>query len=179
MLDTKKCCLVVVDVQGKLAELMDDKENLFGNIEILIKTAKALDIPIVFCEQNPKGLGPTIPRLMELLAGCRPVIKFGFSCCTEEEFNEKLHTIAPKQIILCGIETHVCIYQTAMDLIDEEYEVCVVADAVSSRLAANKTTAIDRLNAEGAGIGCTEMVMFELLRSAKHEKFKELTKLVR
>jgi nicotinamidase-related amidase len=179
MLEIEKSCLVVVDVQGKLANLMYNKEPLFANVEILIKMAKALEIPILWCQQNPKGLGPTLPQLAELLDGNEPVDKFSFSCCGDEKFAEQLKNSSRKQIILCGIETHVCIYQTAMDLLDKDYEVNLVADAVSSRTAENKQIALERLTAEGAYISSTEMTIFELLKTAKHPKFRELAKLIR
>ena len=179
MLDTGKCCLVVVDVQGKLAELMDDKETVFGNIEILIKTAKALEFPVIWCEQNPKALGATIPQVRQLLTDNQSISKFSFSCCGQDQFNDKLKEVRPKQVILCGIEAHVCICQTAVRLLDRDYEVHVVADAVSSRTSANKEIALRRMEAEGALVSSTEMALFELLRTAKHEKFKELVKLIK
>jgi nicotinamidase-related amidase len=179
MLEIKKSSLVIVDVQSKLANLMDNKEPLFANVEILIKTAKALEIPILWCQQNPKGLGPTLPQIAELLDGDEPIDKFSFSCCGDENFVEQLKKSGRKQIILCGIETHVCIYQTAMDLLDRDYEVNLVADAVSSRSAENKHIALQRLSAEGAYMSSTEMTIFELLKTAKHPKFKELAKLIR
>ena len=179
MLEIEKSSLVVVDVQGKLANLMDNKESLFANVEILIKAAKALEIPILWCQQNPKGLGPTLPQIAELLADSEPIDKFSFSCCGDENFIEQLKNSRRKQIILCGIETHVCIYQTAMDLLDKDYEVNLVADAVSSRSAENKHIALQRLSAEGVCLSSTEMTIFELLKTAKHPKFKELAKLIR
>ncbi len=179
MLEIEKSCLVVVDVQSKLANLMDNKEPLFANVEILIKAAKALEIPILWCQQNPKGLGGTLPQIAELLADSEPIDKFSFSCGGDENFIERLKNSGRKQIILCGIETHVCIYQTAMDLLDKDYEVNLVADAVSSRSAENKQIALKRLSAEGVYLSSTEMTVFELLKTAKHPKFKELAKLIR
>ncbi len=179
MLDVRKCSLVVVDVQGKLAGLMDDKETLFGNIAVLIKTAKALGIGIIYCQQNPAALGDTIPQLAGLLADVEPVDKFSFSCCGEERFNARLKAIGSRQVILCGIEAHICVCQTAIDLLDTDREVYVVADAVSSRTAGNKAIAIGRMAGEGAVIVSTEMAMFELLRDAKHKKFKELATLIK
>lgn len=179
MLDARKCSLVVVDVQGKLAGLMDDKETLFGNIEVLIKTARALDIGMIYCQQNPAALGDTIPQLAGLLTDVEPVDKFSFSCCGEERFNARLKSLGSRQVILCGIEAHVCVCQTAIDLLDTGREVYVVADAVSSRTAENKAIAIRRMASEGAVIVSTEMAMFELLRDAKHEKFRELATLIK
>lgn len=179
MLEIKKCCLVVVDVQGKLASLMDNKESLFANIAVLIKAAKALDIPILWCQQNPKALGLTIPQLAQLMEDIDPVDKFSFSCYGDEKFLEKIKNLNVRDIILCGIESHICVYQTAMDLLDADYDVHLIADAVSSRTPANKAIAIQRLTTEGANLSSTEMTLFELLRTAKHTKFKELARLIK
>jgi nicotinamidase-related amidase len=179
MLNEKDCCLVVVDVQGKLAGLMHDKETLFKNIRILIQAAKILDIPILWCQQVPAALGPTVPEIAELLGGCEPVNKSSFSCCGCEEFNSKLEELGRKQVLLCGIETHVCVYQTAVDLIERDYEVDVIADAVSSRTPDNKQIGLNRIAAEGARLSSTEMALFEILRTADHPQFKQVAKLVK
>ena len=179
MVDSKKSCLVVVDVQGKLAQLMVNKETLFANIEVLIKAARALDMPILWCQQNPAALGPTVESLAQLLEGIEPTDKFSFSCCGDEGFLEKLNALKVRDIILCGIESHICVYQTAMDILDADYDVHVIADAVSSRTPDNKAVAIQRLTAEGANLSSTEMILFELLRTAKHPKFKELARLIK
>jgi len=179
MIDIEKCCLVVVDVQGRLAQLMVDKESLFGNIGVLIKAAKALEMPILWCQQNPRALGPTVPQLAELLDGVEPVDKMSFSCCGEGRFIEKLNALKVSDVILCGIEAHICIYQTAMDLLDRDFTVHLVADAVSSRTAANREIAIRRLTAEGADLSCTEMVLFELIRTAEHPEFRKLAGLIK
>ncbi len=179
MLEIPACTLVVVDVQGKLAQLMADKETLFKNVKILIQAAKILEIPILWCQQVPKALGPTVPEIAELLTAEAPIDKVSFSCCGDEQFAAKLDALGRQQILLCGIETHVCIYQTAMDLLAQDREVAVIADAVSSRTAQNKQIALDRLAAEGATIASTEMVLFELLKTAKHPQFKPIAKLVK
>ncbi len=179
MIDTEKCCLVVVDVQGKLAQLMVDKESLFANIEVLIKAAKALEIPIVWCQQNPRALGPTVPQLAELLGGVEPVDKMSFSCCGDAGFIDKLNALQAADVILCGIEAHVCIYQTAMDMLDRDLNVHLIADAVSSRTAANRQIGIRRLTAEGANLSCTEMIIFELLKTAEHPEFRRLCGLIK
>jgi nicotinamidase-related amidase len=179
MLDVQNSALVVVDIQGKLAELMHDKEIIFKNVEILIKAAKILEIPILWCQQVPHALGPTIPQLAELLTDCEPIDKASFSCCGHESFKAKLAALTRRQIILTGIETHVCIYQTATDLLAEGYSVDIVADAVSSRTLANKQIALRRLTAQGANITLTEMALFELLKTADHPKFKKIAKLIK
>ncbi len=179
MIDIEKCCLVVVDVQGKLAQLMDGKESLFANIEVLIKAAKALEMPILWCQQNPRALGPTVPQLVKLLGGVEPVDKMSFSCCGDTGFIEKLNALKATDVILCGIEAHVCIYQTAMDLLDRDLDVHLIADAVSSRTAANRQIAVRRLTAEGANLSSTEMILFELLKTAEHPEFRELCRLIK
>jgi nicotinamidase-related amidase len=179
MLEIQNCCLVVVDVQGKLAQLMTGKEPLFRNIQILIQAAKILEIPILWCQQVPEALGPTLPEIAELLTGIEPVNKASFSCCGDEKFNAELNSLAKEQVLLCGIETHVCVYQTAMDLMEGGLDVTVIADAVSSRTEQNRQVALDRLGAEGAHISSTEMALFELLKTAKHPQFKQIARLVK
>ena len=179
MLDIQNCCLVVVDVQGKLAQLMHGKQALFKNIQILIKAAKILNIPILWCQQCPDSLGPTVPEIAQLLTGNEPINKAAFSCCGAEQFNTKLNELARQQILLCGIEAHVCIYQTAVDLLRKDFNVDVLADAVSSRTSENKQIALDRMAAGGANINCTEMVLFELLRTAEHPQFRQIAKLIK
>ncbi len=179
MLEAKDCCLVIVDIQGKLAELMVDKDTLFKNTEVLIQTAKALEIPILWCQQVPKALGETVDSLRSLLCDDDPIDKHTFSCCDDEQFDNKLNAIKPKQAILCGIESHICVYQTAIDLLEKGIEVNVIADAISSRTKANKKVALKRMTAEGAKLSSTEMCVFELLKNAKHPKFKELAKLIK
>jgi len=179
MLEIQNACLVVVDVQGKLAQLMVDKESLFKNIRILIQAAKILDIPILWCQQVPESLGPTVPEIAELLAGEEPIDKACFSCCGEERFTAELNALGKEQVLLCGIEAHICVYQTAMDLMEGGLDVTVVADAVSSRTEQNRETALDRLSAEGANISSTEMTLFELLKTARHPQFREIARLVK
>jgi nicotinamidase-related amidase len=179
MLDIEKCTLVVVDVQGRLAQLMYGREALLKNIQILIKAAKILDIPIVWCQQVPDSLGPTVPEIAELLGDIEPVNKASFSCCGDERFINKLNSLDRQQVLLCGIETHVCIYQTAVDLRSRGYEVSVAADAVSSRTLENKQIGLERIEAEGTRVSSTEMVLFELLKTAEHPQFKQIAKLVK
>ena len=179
MLDIQQCCLTVVDVQGKLAQLMHGREALFKNVQILIQAAKILNIPILWCQQVPEALGPTVPEIAELLEDNVPINKSAFSCCGEEIFNTRLKDLARNQVLLCGIETHVCIYQTAVDLLRQDFHVEVIADAVSSRALENKQTAINRLAFEGTKITCTETALFELLKTAQHPQFKQIARLVK
>jgi nicotinamidase-related amidase len=179
MLEIQNCCLVVVDVQGKLAHLMYGKEVLFKNIQILIKAAKILNVPILWCQQCPDALGPTIPEIAQLLTDNEPIDKSAFSCCGAEQFSIKLNELKRQQVLLCGIETHVCIYQTAVDLLSKDFSVDLIADAVSSRTRDNKQIAINRMAAKGINISCTEMTLFELLKTAEHPQFKQIAKLIK
>ena len=179
MLDIKNCCLAVVDVQGKLAQLMHGKEALFKNIQILVQAAKILDIPILWCQQVPDALGPTLPEIAQLLTDIEPINKAVFSCCGADQFISQLNKSSRNQILLCGIEAHVCIYQTADDLLVKGFEVNVVADAVSSRTPENKQIALNRLASDGATVTSVEMALFELLRTAEHPRFRQIAKLIK
>jgi nicotinamidase-related amidase len=179
MLEIQKSCLVVVDVQGKLAQLMYEKEILFKNIQILIKAAKILKIPILWSQQCPESLGSTVPEIAQLLTDCEPINKAAFSCCGEENFNARLNETTRNQVLLCGIETHVCIYQTAIDLLRKGFSVILSADAVSSRTPENKKFAIKRMAVEGVKISSSEMALFELLKTAEHPQFKNIARLIK
>lgn len=179
MLQLNQSCLVVVDVQGKLAQLMYNKQSLLDNIKILIRAAEILNIPIIWCQQYPQGLGATVNEIAELLKDNEPIDKTSFDCTGDEKFRTKLGSLDKKNIILCGIETHVCIYQTTKSLLEEGYHVELIADAVSSRTLQNKQIAMDKMRIAGANISSTEMVLFELLKDAANPKFKEIAKLIK
>ena len=179
MLDAENCCLAVVDVQGKLAQLMHGREALFRNIQILIQAAQILDMPILWCQQVPDALGPTVPEIARLLTDIEPTNKATFSCCGAEQFNSRLNELRRNHILLCGIEAHICVYQTAVDLLTRGFQVNVVADAISSRTPENKQVAIDRMASKGAEITSVETALFELLRTAEHPKFRQIAKLIK
>jgi nicotinamidase-related amidase len=180
MLTVNNTVLIVIDVQGKLAEIMDNKEDLFANLERIIKGAQVLNIPIIWTEQVPEKLGPTLPQLSELLApGSAPIPKSSFSCCGVSSFTDTLQSLGRQQILITGIETHVCVYQTTLDLLAGGYEVQVVADAVSSRTPENRHIGLTRMQDAGAALTSTEMALFELLRVAEGSPFKQIAKIVK
>ena len=179
MLDIENCLLVVVDVQGKLASLMYERDALLKNIQILIKSAKILALPILWCQQAPAAIGPTVPEIAELLTDIQPINKSSFSCCRDDKCISKLSSINRSQALLAGIEAHVCIYQTAIDLKEMGFDVNVIADAVSSRTLDNKQIALSKMQTLGINISSTEMAIFELLKTADHPKFKQIAKLVK
>jgi len=171
--------LVVIDIQEKLFRVIHEKETLLANTVKLVKGIRLLEIPVILTEQNPAGLGPTLPEISSLLPDIEPVTKFDFSCCKEEAFLRKLDELKRNQVILCGIETHICVYQTALDLADMGYEVQVATDCVSSRIPSNRETAISRMKLEGIMPTSTEMVLFEILGTAKHDQFKEISAIIK
>ena len=177
--DVKTALLMVIDIQGNLALRMADKEPVFAHVAALIKAARLLDIPVVVTEQAPEKLGPTIPEIAGLLPDAERIPKKTFSCWKEPAFRQRLKGRGRSQIVLTGIETHVCVIQTALDLLSEKYAVQVVADAVSSRKESDKIVAIERMRAKGVDITTTEMIITELLQSASHPKFKEILQLIR
>ncbi|PID43650.1 MAG: hydrolase [Gammaproteobacteria bacterium] len=179
MLDQDQALLVVVDVQGKLAQLMADKEHLFDSLKTAIKGFQLLEVPILWLEQVPDKLGPTIAEVAELLSGSQPIAKTSFGCMGSEEFRQELETSGRKQIVLAGIEAHICVYQSAIQLIEAGYEVTVLEDAVSSRTLDNCQIGLDRMAQAGVAISCVEMSLFELQRVAEGEKFKALASLVK
>jgi len=180
MLDPRQAVLLVVDVQGKLAQLMHEKEALFDALVRLVKGARVLRIPILWLEQNPKGLGPTIPEIAGAMPeGLSPIPKMSFSCCGEPRFLEALLATGRRQVLLCGIEAHICVYQTAMDLKERGCEVHVVADAVSSRKPFSRDVALMKLGRGGIQLTTVEMALFEMLGVAEGPEFKEIVRIVK
>lgn len=179
MLKVDTSLLVVIDVQGRLAQIMYRRDDLFAGLIRIIEGAKVFNLPTICLEQNPQGLGPTVPEIAEHLTHVTPISKFTFNACDTTAFIDALQTAGRSQILLCGIETHICVYQTALGLLDMGLEVQVVADAVSSRTADNRQIGLDRIQAAGGKIASSEMVLFELARDARTPEFKQLLKIVK
>jgi len=181
LLDPVKAVLIVIDVQERLCAAMDESvlRQLTRNTGILLESAIELAIPVIFTEQYVKGLGPTLAELKDraLAASCHE--KLTFSCCGNEAFLNQLKQSGRTQIIITGMETHVCVLQTVIELLGEEFEVHVVKDAVMSRSSDNKQTAMETMTLAGAVPTCTEAVVFQLLKIAGTESFKKLSKLVK
>ena len=179
MLKQKNTVLLLVDVQGKLAHLMHEKEHLFDNLQKLIKGIQVLGIPVLWVEQNPSGLGPTIPQVADLLPNGSPISKMSFSSCRNDRFLQALKNLDRNQVLIAGIETHICVYQTAADLVHMGVEVQVVTDAVSSRTAENKAIGLQRMKDAGASWTSVETALFELLEIAEGDPFKAMLKIVK
>jgi len=177
MLDRKKAALVVIDLQGSLFRVMDGKEDLLKNTGKLIAGARVLGLPLVLTEQVK--LGETLSEIKALLPGVEAIVKESFSCWREEKFREHLLRLGRKELILAGIEAHICVYQTAFDLMKSGYEVFIAADCVSSRIATNREIALRRLSEGGAHLVSAEMALFELLETAGDPLAKEIFRIVR
>jgi nicotinamidase-related amidase len=181
-LDRSKAALAVIDIQERLLPVIDRSDEVEKNAERLIRGCHVLEVPVLVTEQYVKGLGPTVGPLKQALeesGGYAPIEKLCFSSYGCAGFASKLHDLGTTQVILCGIETHVCVHQTALDLLDAGLGVWIAADAVSSRRAENRAIALDRMMQEGVKLASTEMVLFELTGVAGTEAFKAISKLVK
>ncbi|MBT3200286.1 MAG: hydrolase [Phycisphaerales bacterium] len=178
MLKRDQAVLAVIDIQGKLASLIHDKQSCYDNIVRMIQAAEVLGIDVICTEQCPEKLGTTIPEISEHL-NVTPISKVAFSCCGQDEFVEALKRTGRSQVILAGIETHICVYQTARDLQNSGYEVFVLIDAVSSRTEANRKLGLERMQQAGATLTSVEMALFEMLGAAEGDQFKKIARIVK
>ncbi len=170
---------LVIDIQERLFPFISENEALTRNSLILVQGLQVLSIPVIVTEQYTKGLGPTIQPLKEVLSGLQPMEKMAFSCCDDQPFMKQLESLHKKFIIITGIESHVCVLQTTIDLLEKNYIPVVVEDCVSSRRLNDKAMAINRMRRMGAIITTYESVLFELLRYSGTEEFKAISKLVK
>lgn len=169
--------LVLVDIQGKLARLMNNKEGLYSQLGKLVQGALLFDIPIVWMEQIPDKLGPTIKEVASLLPDLQPIAKNTFSCYGEPEFLKALKNTRRRHVILAGIESHVCVFQTCIHLLENRYSVTTVNDAISSRTADNRMLGLERMQLAGALPSSVEMLLFEMQVVAEGDRFRSMAKL--
>ena len=175
-LEADQCALVVIDIQQKLLPPIFQKEQLVGNAQLLIRAAGILKIPTLLSTQYARGLGDTVPEVSSLLAGTEAIDKTLFSCFGSDAFCALLKRLPGQRntLLLCGMESHICVTQTALGALREGYLVHVASDAVSSRTEWNRKVGLDRMQAAGAIISSTEMMIYELMRSSSVAAFKEL-----
>lgn len=175
-LNIEDCLLLVIDIQERLISVIHQHEEVIRNANILLKGMEILGVPVIITEQYPKGLGNTCK---EILFGedTKVMEKITFSCLSNDYIKESVQ--AKKQIIICGVEAHICVLKTALDLLDEGFEVHLITDAVSSRTKENKQTAIIRMQQSGVFISSTEMILFQLLDKAGTDEFKLISKLIK
>jgi len=179
LLSKGKAILVLIDIQEKLLKVMWKKEDLISNISKLIRAFRIMDIPILLTEQYPKGMGKTDPKISELSNGIEPKEKLCFSCVGEDDFSVRLKSLGRGQVVLAGIEAHVCMLQTALDLLDQGYFVYVPYDGTSSRRKSDLRNALERMQKEGVVIGSIESAIFELLKVAGTPMFKEILQIIK
>jgi len=174
LLDRDRSALVIIDVQEKLFPHVHEYERVLARIDLLVTGAKLMGVPILLTEQYPRGLGPTIPQIREMIPEVQPVSKMDFSCAAVDSFREQLAALHRDQVILTGIESHICVAQTALDLTHKGERVIVAADAVSSRRPFDIRIALGRLKQSGLMLSTAESIVFEWLRRAGTEEFKAI-----
>lgn len=179
MLTAEGTVLVIVDMQTTLLAAMAGADKLLVQSRKLIMGARALDVPILWLEQNPSRLGPTAGEIARELEGYTPIPKLSFGACGCVDFVDALRATGRRRILLAGIETHVCVHQTAAGLLGMGMEVQVVADAVSSRTCENRETGLRRMRDDGVRLTCVEMALFEMLRVAEGDRFKAVLKIIK
>ncbi|MDQ3323211.1 MAG: hydrolase [Acidobacteriota bacterium] len=180
ILDRNKTVLVVVDLQEAFRSPINDFAQIVTRVSIAVRGFQILGLPVIVTEQYPKGLGKTAE---EILFSLPPEFEFvektAFSSCGSSVFMEKLRATNAEQIVLCGLETHICVNQTAHDLLKENFEVHVLTDCVGSRFTPDKEAALKKMQVNGVIPATIEMTLFELLRDARHEQFKEIQNLIK
>ena len=183
MLNKKKTGLIVIDIQGELTRLVHESIALVSNCEKLIKGVQALDLPIIWLEQNPEKIGSTVHELSSLLnasLSCqKPIHKFTFDACGEPQFMQAVSAANIDTWLICGIEAHICVYQTALNLKRRGFEVQLVSDCISSRTLANKNLAISKLVNNGIELTGLEMCLFELVKDCRAKEFKQILGLIK
>ena len=171
--------LVLVDVQGRLARLMHESDAMIRAQRILIEGCRLLDIPVVWAEQLPEKLGPTVDELQPALNGLTPLTKSSFGCWGDDALRHTIQSNERNKVLLCGIEAHVCVWQTAAALAQNDYEVHLIADATSSRSVFNRDIAYRRMQSTGIYLSNVEMALFELMNNAHHPQFRAISNLLK
>ena len=177
LIQKDKALLLLIDVQEKLTPLVQGAENLIKHCQWLLRLVTELNVPLIISEQYPSGLGATLLSLRTLAPSAHYIAKVHFSCYHHPDFIKYLQILNKKQIIIAGIETHVCVLQTAIEMQQAGFEVFVAIDAISSRAAIDHDYGIQRMQQSGVNLVTREMIFFELLKSAKTAQFKALTKI--
>ena len=180
VLEPSKTALVVVDFQDAFRGMIQGFDRVGASIRNAVRGFSVLGLPVIVTEQYPKGLGRTIDEILDVLPEGTPIIeKTAFSSCGEGPFSDELSKKGAKQIVISGIETHICVNQTAHDLLDSGYQVHVLTDAVGSRFEVNKRAGLKKMFSSGAIPSSVEMALFELMRDSKHDKFKEIQAIIK
>ena len=179
LIKAEQSCLIVIDMQERLVPAMQAPARTIRNASVLMQAANVIGIPVMMTEQYSKGLGATVPELKKHIGNSPVLEKMHFSCMQDEVFAKKFSSLDRKQAVIVGMEAHICVLQTGVNLMEEGYDIFVVTDATSSRSPESEKACLDRLSACGAGIVTTEMVVFEWLKKAGSPAFKELLPLIK
>lgn len=179
MLEISNAVLIIVDMQAKLAAVMHEREAMLASLQKLIKGLGVLGVPILATLQYPKGLGPLHPEIASLIPDVEPVAKNSFSCLASPQLSRRLESLGRRQVLLSGIEGHICVYQSVCDLISHGFEAHVVTDTVSSRTQENRQLGFEMIKQAGAKLTGTESVLYELLRVAEGDRFKKISQILR
>ena len=179
MLTKNNTGLIIVDIQGKLARMVHESEQLIAHCKQLITGANILDLPIIWLEQNPEKIGKTINDISMLLTDQTPITKYTFDACENPSFMKAVSDANINHWLICGIEAHICVYQSALHLQQSGYSVQLVSDCISSRSLNNKELAVNKLISRGVDITSVEMCLFELVKDCRANEFKEILQLIR
>jgi nicotinamidase-related amidase len=179
ILSRDRAALVVIDIQERLARAMPKLDEYYRNVGVLIKAFRRLGTPVVVTEQYSKGLGPTVPEISDALGDFESIEKMTFSCAGEPKYVEAFRATGAVQAVLCGMETHVCVQQTALDLLAAGYQVHVAADAVRSRKKQDWAFSLERMRQADVVITTTEAIVFEMLVKCGTDEFKDISKSIK
>ncbi len=178
IIERKKTVFILIDVQDGFVPVIHGIDSVIDNCNVLIRAAEILDIPLLVTEQYPKGLGKTVEKII-LPPGVPVIKKVHFNCFGSDEFSEGIRALDVSTLVLFGIETHVCLLNTALHALEKGYEVHVIADAVSSRTIENREIALERMRQSGAFISSVEMIIFQLMEKAGTAEFKKILQLIK
>lgn len=179
MINLEDSVCLLVDIQERLFNVVNNRDELQENSIKLLKGLKTLGVEVITTQQYTKGIGATIEPICEVLGEFNHIEKVSFSCCGESDFITKLKSSGKKNVIILGIEAHICVLQSALELLENDYNPIVVADCISSRKDYDKEIAINRMLQEGIKVSTYESLLFELCKNAKHPSFKEISKIIK
>ena len=178
-LEKENTGLLIIDVQEKLMQVMGQRQRIVENIKKLVLLSKLFDFPVILTEQYPKWLGPTIPEVAESLPGYEPISKLHFNCCDLDAFNHRLDSEGLSNVIITGVESHICVFQTCFSILERGYRVHVPQDAIDSRTDENWRVGLDLMKQAGAVITSTETVIYQVLIKAGTKEFKQMLKVMK
>jgi len=178
-LEKEKTGLLIIDVQEKLMQVMGQRQRVADNIKKLVLLSKLFDFPVILTEQYPKWLGPTLPEVEESLPAYEPISKLHFNCCDVDAFNHRLDSEDLRNVIVTGVESHICVFQTCVSILERGYRVHVPQDAVNSRTDENWRVGLDLMKQAGAVITSTETVIYQILKKAGTKEFKQMLKVIK